>query len=64
MVGYEIVTARGGEMEMDVDGTGYTGRVMYILPGGVVGTDDMVRGRRVGEGDVDVLRKGCVGVFE
>ncbi|KAH8659340.1 hypothetical protein BGZ60DRAFT_531245 [Tricladium varicosporioides] len=71
VVGYELthaaVGAQGGEMDVDGD-EGYKGRVMYILPGGLMSTNVMVKmgkegGRKVGEGDVNI-GSGGLPVFE
>lgn len=72
VVGYEIVGAEGGGGDaMDVDGDGdgdggvgekYKGKILYLLPGGVVSTDVMASGKKIGEGDVEV--GSAVGVFE
>ena len=75
VVGYEIEGA--DVMDMDVDegqgnGKEWKGKVVYLLPGGIMSTDVMMGGKRggegrersrVGEGDVDI-RTGGVGVFE
>ena len=67
MVGYELLGSGGRGDAMDVDGDGekevYKGKVVYLLPGGVMSTDVMARGKKIGEGDVEVLGGG-VGVFE
>lgn len=72
VVGYELAhtgAAQGGEkMDMDVEVEGYKGTVMYVLPGGVMSTDVMIKsgkegGRKIGEGDVDI-RSGGPAVFE
>lgn len=61
VVGYELV---GQELDrMNTDG-GYEGRVMYVLPGGMMSTDVMAgEGKRIGEGDVDISG-GTVAAFE
>lgn len=58
---------------MDIDGGAegeerYKGKVIYILPGGVMSTDFMVElgkesGKKIGEGNVDLGHGGIV-VFE
>ncbi|KUJ10489.1 uncharacterized protein LY89DRAFT_787505 [Mollisia scopiformis] len=71
VIGYEIVGLGQGQGEkMDVDGEGeegeYRGQVMYLLPGGILGTSVMGgnwKGKRIGEEDVDI-RSGGVAVFE
>lgn len=66
VVGYEIVgaDAKGKGKGNEVEGKGRFG---YVLPGGVVGTEVMVKGieggRRLGEGDVGIGR-GVVGAWE
>lgn len=74
LVGYEIEGRGQGGDRMDVDGgdkgkereEGYTGKVVYLLPGGVQSTDVMMGrtngGKKIGEGDVGV--RGAVAVFE
>lgn len=75
VVGYELLNQSTTGEAMDVDGgagaegeEGYKGKVIYVLPGGVLSTDFMVNlggegGRKIGEGDVDIGRGG-VAVFE
>jgi len=69
VVGYELISQGQGMGEkMDVDGGkekgGYEGRIMYVLPGGMMSTDAMAgEGKRPGEGDVDI-RAGTVAAFE
>jgi hypothetical protein len=75
-VGYELQTQLGEAMEVDggqerggkgkgKEGEEYEGKVIYLLPGGIMSTDVMMgrKGKRVGEGDVGIKRGG-VGVFE
>jgi hypothetical protein len=77
-VGYELQLQGGEAMEGLVEGEGggggekgkgreeeYEGKVMYLLPGGIMSTDVMMgrAGKRVGEGDVGI-RTGGVAVFE
>ncbi|CAG8960994.1 hypothetical protein HYFRA_00002533 [Hymenoscyphus fraxineus] len=71
VVGYGIANAEGGiEDAMDVDGEQregeggeYEGKVIYILNGGVMSTDVMMKGRKIREEDVEIGKNG-VGVFE
>jgi len=65
VVGYEI---QGDGTAMDIDGKGkeaewFTGKIMYLLPGGVMSTDVMMSEKKLQEEDVDI-RKGRVTVFE
>ncbi|KAF8861097.1 hypothetical protein BDZ45DRAFT_287396 [Acephala macrosclerotiorum] len=72
VVGYTLDNPAGGEA-MDIDGGAegeerYKGKVIYILPGGVMSTDFMVElgkesGKKIGEGNVDLGHGGIV-VFE
>lgn len=83
VIGYEIVGGGEGQGDgMDIDGesTGekeevYKGRILYVLPGGVVSTEIMARGNviigedgeresKIGEGDLEVVGRRGVGVFE
>lgn len=79
-MGYEISSTKEGDA-MDLDSNdagekgkgkgqeeGYTGKVLYVLPAGILSTDVMmaqaaIGGRRIGEDDVDVKR-GALAVFE
>jgi len=71
VIGYELAGDGGGGEAVDVDGGNgkgkeaawFTGRIMYLLPGGVMSTEVMNGETRVGEEDVDV-RKGGIVVFE
>jgi len=68
VVGYEI---QGDGTAMDVDsGSGkgkeaecFTGKILYLLPGGVMSTEVMMRGKKFGEEDV-AIRRGGVAIFE
>jgi hypothetical protein len=64
VLAYELM---GQGERMDVDGKakeGYEGKVMYVLPGGMMSTEVMAGdGKRLGEGDVDI-RTGTVAAFE
>ncbi|KAG9229755.1 hypothetical protein BJ875DRAFT_386667 [Amylocarpus encephaloides] len=65
VAGYEIL---GEREEMDTDGDGranaeYQGRAMYLLPGGMMSTEIMKKGGKIGEEEVDV-RNARVAVFE
>jgi hypothetical protein len=75
-VGYELQTQGEEAMEGLVEGDGregkgkgreeeYEGKVMYLLPGGIMSTDVMMgrAGKRVEEGDVGI-RTGRVAIFE
>lgn len=75
VIGYELQAQTGDAMDID-EGSGkgkgkeegYTGKVLYLIPGGVLSTDVMVRqnaqgGKRVVEEDVDVKR-GALAAFE
>lgn len=64
-VGYEILGAeqQGGE--------GYAGRIVYLLPAGLVSTEVMARGGVDGNGKkwvdgdhIDIVKPGAVPVFE
>jgi hypothetical protein len=64
-VGYEIL---GVERK---DGEGYSGRIMYLLPAGIVSTDVMARsgvdanGLKWVDGDhMEIAKPGAVSVFE
>lgn len=65
VVGYEI---QGDGTAMDIDtkekeAEWYTGKVMYLIPGGVMSTEVMMSEKKLREEDVDI-RKGSVTVFE
>jgi hypothetical protein len=74
VVGYELQNQTNQDA-MDVDGEpskgkgreDYTGRLIYLLPSGIMSTDIMMRQagteRKVGEDDVD-LKSGTVVAFE
>lgn len=72
VVGYELPDqTRGGNEDVEMDGTTgkgkereeeYMGKLLYILPGGVMSTEAMMTERKVGEDDV-VVGKG-IQVFE
>jgi len=70
-------------MDVDVDGGGgegdlkeaYTGKILYILPGGVmstgvmskggvIGSKDDSAGQKIGEGQLEILGRKGVSVFE
>lgn len=70
MVGYEIIldgdvkmagTGKGKMKEGEEDG--FEGKIMYLLPGGIMSTQVMARKERVGEDAVEI-QKGGVAVFE
>jgi len=76
VVGYELdeihspSSGEGGEV-MDVDGRGKDGeggeengrtKVMYLLPGGIMSTEVMANGKRVGEGEVGLGEEGSTAV--
>jgi hypothetical protein len=82
VVGYGIASETPSE-EMDMDngqenaGTEevYKGKILYILPGGVMSTEVMSKGgaypggeggteRKIGENDLDIVGRKGVGVFE
>ncbi len=76
VVGYEIQgqgqwQGQGEVMDVDTDDKGkgreegYTGKVVYLLPAGIMSTDVMMgrSGKRVLEEEV-AIKKGVVGVFE
>jgi hypothetical protein len=65
VIGYEITgpeTAGSGEQGEGKDG--FEGKVVYLLPNGILGTDAMVKGGKIGEGDVDLGHGVGVGVWE
>jgi hypothetical protein len=75
VVGYEIEGA--DSMDVDDQGKGkeleWKGKVLYLLPGGIMSTELMMNGRKegngkgifgVGEEDVDICVGKGVGVFE
>ena len=67
VVGYEITGPSLTNLEeKDGEGKGemFGGKVVYLLPNGILGTDVMVKGKKIGEGDVDLGIKGGVGVWE
>lgn len=57
VVGYEITG-------LETAGLGEEGKVVYLLPNGILGTDAMVKGGKIGEDDVDLGKVGGVGVWE
>ena len=74
-------SATDTNMDMDIDsgkdkskqGEGdagvYDGKILYILPGGVMSTEVLASGRKIGEEDVGFVGTGtggrrAVGVFE
>lgn len=67
VVGYELQTqiqSQGDAMDLDKGKgrEGYDGKVVYLLPAGIVSTGVMMgEGKRVGEEDVGI---GGVAVFE
>lgn len=71
VVGYEIVGAGGDAMDIDGDGgaaqgqgveESYKGKILYLLPDGIVSTDVMASGKKIIEADVDIGTGA--GVFE
>jgi hypothetical protein len=77
VVGYEVKSAMLEGEEMDLDGEnngegegGYRGKVIYLLPGGLVSSEFMGAmgkdgGRKIREEDVEIgIGKGGVVVFE
>lgn len=74
VVAYEIATvnALGAGEEMDIDGGKgkekegegeYKGKVLYVLNGGLMSTEVMMKGRKIVEEDVEI-GKNEVAVFE
>jgi hypothetical protein len=76
VVGYELQNQGGDAIEgVEIEegegkGKGYTyaGKVLYLLPAGIMSTDIMMMQtglgpRKIGEGDVD-LKRGALAVFE
>ncbi|KAL5318246.1 hypothetical protein ACEPPN_013305 [Leptodophora sp. 'Broadleaf-Isolate-01'] len=64
--GMDIDSTSGKGKGREVD-AGYDGKVLYILPGGVMSTDVLASGRRIGEEDVGFSvggGRGSVAVFE
>jgi len=76
VVGYEIVSEGDDGMEGIEENRkekgnekgGYTGKVLYLLPGGVMSTEYMMgsgAGKRIGEVEGDVgIERGGVAAFE
>lgn len=66
VVGYEIARLDGafGGGEEKGKGGEYDGTVVYLLPNGILGTDIMVAGKKIGEGDVDLGADVGVGIWE
>jgi len=70
VAGYELQSAAEA-MDLDTNGTGgdgeYMGKVVYLLPAGIMSTNVMVAagngGRKVGEEDVGI-EAGALAVFE
>lgn len=70
VVGYEMAR-EGQDTEMAGMGEekgkgkeqGYTGKVIYILPAGVMSTESMATGRKIEESDMNIVNGG-VAVFE
>lgn len=65
-VGYEILSTERTE-----DGEGYAGKIIYLLPAGMVSTEIMTRGgvdgngRKWVDGDhVEIVKPGAVAAFE
>jgi hypothetical protein len=63
VVGYEILSVEGRSLLMDEEGEGWRGKVIYILANGILGTEAMVKGTKIEEGDVELEGEG-VGVWE
>jgi hypothetical protein len=66
VVGYEI-TGSGSSALGAEEGEGegaFEGKLVYLLPNGILGTDLMVQGKKVGEGDVEIGAWKGVGVWE
>jgi hypothetical protein len=76
VIGYELQSqALGGGEAMEIDGgekgkgkgrDGFVGKVVYLLPAGIMSTGVMMgEGKRVGEEDVGIRSgDGAVAVFE
>lgn len=66
VVGYEI-QEDGTAMDVDNEnGKGeewFTGKLMYLLPGGLMGTEHMMSEKKLREEDVDI-RRGGIAVLE
>lgn len=81
-MGYEIVSDTSSE-DMDVDADietegieeVYKGKILYVLPGGVMSIEVMSKGgayrggevgteRKIAENDLDIVGRKGVGVFE
>jgi hypothetical protein len=72
VVGYEItgseslasVSATGADSEKGKGEEGFEGKVVYILPNGILGTQAMASGKKIGEGDVEIGEGKGVGIWE
>ncbi len=73
MVAYELVSGQSESMDIDVDvGVGglkngeervYRGKILYVLPAGLVTTEAMAKGRKIAEEEVGI-GSATVAVFE
>lgn len=69
IVGYEI---QGDSTAMDVDNENsrgkeaewFSGKVMYLLPGGIISTGVMEGEKKLSEDEVAIVKSGGVSVFE
>ncbi len=62
VVGYELA---GTASEKGLPGEGgFEGKVVYLLPNGVMSSSIMVKGEKIGEEGVEIGRKTEVGVWE
>ena len=56
-MGYEIESAPRDEKVKTEEGEGeYTGRILYVLPGGLQSTEAMVEAREIRERDIDITQ--------
>jgi hypothetical protein len=62
VVGYENTGSESAGLGKD--GEGHEGKVVYLLPNGILGTDVMVKGKKIGEEDVELGEGRGVGVWE
>lgn len=61
-MGEEMDIDGGKGEKIQVDGE-YKGKVLYLLNGGLMSTDVMMKGRKIQEGDVEIGGSG-VAIFE